>query len=579
MPLAAVTAPGLSAAQPGSRSARYRRVMESLCIRDEQGHLVTLRFSASQEHLWAPVAPKLDAHEKLWFIVLKGRQVYATTFFEALTFVRTVEQPGTHSVLIAQNLEDSHEIFNMVKRFYDHLPMPRLAPPRVKELVFPFPGGTSRFRVLSAGSAAKGRGTTQSCVHCSEVAYWPRPELLTGLIQAVPDLPDTVWVLESTANGKRGIGELFYQEWSSAISGESDLVPLFLPFTIMPKYQRSPPVPPEEWDEEERIMAEQFGVNGRQLQWRRATIKTKCKGDPAIFAQEYPLTPEQAFLASGSPAFEALAVLRQRPAIPEPIRRGRFADAVFVPDRKGEVRLWAEPTPQGRYVIGADSAVGTEVGARNREGDYAAAVVLDMATLEQVASVHGHIPTWEFAKTLNALGRYYAQALLAVEINGVGHAVQDPLIRLYQYPNLHRWKGKPDRVYHGRARLFGWETNVYSRPLMIEAGRRAINTGLVTIREEKLLAEIAEFKRSDEGKYEADYGHDDRVVALLIALRSREENYFGPRRRVDASMSEPSLPLGLRVVDHTALEEVGSRRISRLLRERVQQGVKHWMSY
>lgn len=88
-----------------SRSARYRRVMEGLHIRDEYGRIRQLKFSDSQEILWKHTEPRLDMGAKMWFIVLKGRQVYATTYFESLIFTRTMEHPGTHSLILARDVE------------------------------------------------------------------------------------------------------------------------------------------------------------------------------------------------------------------------------------------------------------------------------------------------------------------------------------------------------------------------------------------------------------------------------------------------------------------------------------------
>src|SRR5207245_4277896 len=211
--------------------------MEGLIIRSESSSLIPMKFSDSQNIMWKYVAPRLDAHERLWFIVLKARQTYATTFFMNLTFTRTLENPNTNSLIIAQDLDSATSIFDMAKRYYDHLPLPKMRPGKVKELVFHLGEGMSRFKVVSAGTAAKGRGTTQTCVHCSEVAFWQHPEVLTGLFQAMPDLGDTIWVLESTANGLVPPGDMFYNQWKSAIAGDSKLVPIFIPWFVRPKYR------------------------------------------------------------------------------------------------------------------------------------------------------------------------------------------------------------------------------------------------------------------------------------------------------------------------------------------------------
>lgn len=555
--------------------------MEYLKIRDENGKIVPMKFSASQEKIWEQVAPRLDTHERLWFIVLKCRQMYASTFFMNLTFCRTIEQPGTHSLVLAQDLDTSQALFNKAKVFYEHLDMPKFQPAKKREIVFPFPKGQSVFTVVSAGVSAKGRGMTQSCVHASESAFWLHPEILTGLFQSMPDVKDTEWVLESTANGKQGDGRMFYEEWQRAISGESFLQPIFIPWYTMAKYRGSyigrDPLPENEWDDEEKILNATFGIDGDQLAWRRYAIKTKTQGQIDLFHQEYPSTAEEAFISSGLPAFDRLALTALTRDKCQPAHRGYLTmtpgtkDIRFTHDPTGVVRIWQEPVPGHQYVIGADTAEGLE------GGDYTCAEVLDMGTLEQVASIHGSIAPWDFALMLNAMGLWYNKAIVAIEVNNIGHAVQDHMIRTHLYPNLHPWKGKPDRVHRGKAKLWGWETNSYSRPLMIEAGRRVINHRLVTIHEDKLFDELFDFSRNDQGKYEAEAGHDDRVMAFLVALRSREENY-APAKRIEV-MSEDMLPGNIRVVEIESHDALTRRRTARFLREKLNQGLnqKNWM--
>jgi len=548
--------------------------MEGLMIRNEQGLIVPMKFSDSQNIIWKFVAPKLDVHERLWFIVLKSRQVYATTFFENLTFTRTVEKPNTNSLIIAQDLDSAGSIFNMAKRFYDYLPLPKLKPGKVKELLFPLEGGQSMFKVVSAGSAAKGRGTTQTCVHCSEVAFWPHPEVLTGLFQAMPDLGDTLWVLESTANGLIDQGEMFYNQWKAAVSRRSKLTPIFIPWFTMPKYREAPWLPEEEWDEEEKLLSETFndmGLDGYSLRWRRNAIETKCQGLIEMFHQEYPSTPEEAFISKGLPAFDFLAILRQQKNICNPKERYVLDGDTLVLDDTGELEVWKTPIPSHQYAIGVDTSEGV------KGGDYSCAQIIDMDDLEQVGVIHGLLQPYDLSKLLNRVGHWYNDAIINVEVKNTGWAVQDYLMRIFNYPRFHPWKGKPDRVLTGQVRLWGWDTNSYSRPLLIEAGRRAINKALITIHDSATLDEIKQFSRQDSGYYEAEAGHDDRVLALLLALRTREENY-SPVHFSSSGLefSEPDFR-GVRIVEASDRDVLGLRKIHSLLKQKAATAVRTWM--
>lgn len=563
------------ATPPLTRADRYRRSMEGMIIRDEHGRLTPMKFSASQNIMWQYVAPQLNNHDLMWFIILKARQIYATTFFQNLTFIRTLEKPGTNSLVIAQDLDSATAIFDKAKTFYDHLPLPKLRPTKVKEIEFPFPGGSSRFRVVSAGTAAKGRGTTQSCVHCSEVAFWPQADVMLGLFQAMPKVADTIWVLESTANGLVGEGQMFYEQWKMAVSGASRLIPIFIPWFVMPKYRNLIALPEDEWDEEEAILVDKFGkwgVDGHSLAWRRETIATKTQGSVDKFHQEYPSTPTEAFIFSGYPAFDPLAILAQEDNIEPPSERGSMYKGRFEKQRNGELHIWKKPEERHVYFIGVDCAEGL-IG-----GDYACAQVVDFTTMEQVALLHGTIQPSDFALQLAEIGLWYNKAMINVEIKSSGWAVQDYLIKKHMYPLLHPWKGRSDHIKMYDTKLYGFDTNAYSKPLLIEAGRHAINKRILKIRDRATLDECAHFSKSDTGTYEAQVGHDDRVMALLLALRSGVENYTDIRPMMyTIEMSEPDR-MGVRVIHEDDFGAIRRKKMHDLLVAEARQSTKDWMS-
>lgn len=544
-------------------------------IRDESAHVAPMRFSPSQEIFWEYMAPCLDTGERMWAIVLKARQVYSTTFFTNLVFTRTSEKPNTHSLIIAHELPSAVDIFDKAKRFYEHLPLPKMKPSKVKEIEFAFPQGSSYLKVASAGTVGKGRGMNLNCVMASEVAFWPRPEVLVGLFQAVPNLPDTMWILESTANGMTGVGRSFFDEWRAATTGRSTLTPIFVPWFFMSKYRLDPALDEDDWDDDEKLLVRsfgEFGVDGHSLAWRRWAIETRLGGSSEMFAQEYPSTPSEAFLASGFPAFDRKACLLQARNIRPPKKSGYMERGKFYPSKRGWVNIWKEPEDGHQYVIGADTSEGSG-------GDYACAQVIDMASLEQVAIIHGYVQPWDFAHQIAQMGKWYNTALVAVEVQGGGRAVQDYLSRVINYSNFHIWRGRVDLIRPARARMFGWETNVQSRPVLIEAGRRALNAGLAIIHDEATLEEINHFSRSDSGKYEASTGHDDRVLALLIALRSREENYAPARKALLSPDAYAEPQIGVHHV--TAFETTYAlrRKAVKAIEERAKAGVDNWKSW
>ena len=137
---------------------------------------------------------------------------------------------------------------------------------------------------------------------------------MAALLQTIPDLPGTEIILESTAFGFND----FHRLWSKAEAGESEFLPVFLPWSIDPNYRRPVDdsfVP----DADERQLMELHKLEPEQIAWRRAKISAarECR----LFAQEYPVVASEAFINSAFNSF-----------IPA---------TLVIKARQGRSRLWA----------------------------------------------------------------------------------------------------------------------------------------------------------------------------------------------------------------------------------------------
>jgi hypothetical protein len=133
-------------------------------------------------------------------------------------------------------------------------------------------------------------------------------ETLNSALQAVPAKPDTSIIFESTAKG--AVGQ-FYDDWRAAEGGRSDYVPIFAPWFWDPEYVLELPSADAEnafgrtLDLVERRLVEQHKLRLAQVAWRRWKIRNDLQGSEAKFRQEYPSTPTEAFLTTGTPVFNA----------------------------------------------------------------------------------------------------------------------------------------------------------------------------------------------------------------------------------------------------------------------------------
>ena len=237
-------------------------------------------------------------------IVLKARQLGMTTYIAARFFIHTITQPGTLTVQVAHTQESAEEIFRIVHRFWENLPeaMQRGALLRSRANIrqIAFPHLDSEYRVATAADPNAGRGMTIHNLHCSEVARWPRDgaETLASLRAAVPDGGEIV--LESTPNGAGGI---FYEEWQQA--GETGYTQHFFPWWYEGSYQLET-LGLSVLTEEEEELVQRFGLQERQIAWRRSN-RAQLRG---LAAQEFAEDAVSCFRASGECVFDLDAIDR-----------------------------------------------------------------------------------------------------------------------------------------------------------------------------------------------------------------------------------------------------------------------------
>jgi hypothetical protein len=535
-----------------SRSTLYRRFMERLPVRTPDRRLVRLRFNAAQEQLWQVVAPRLDAGLPIQMIILKARREGVSTFTEALLTAICIFQDYTQALVVAHLKSPAERIWQMSERFVRSSPLEGVADIKRRAIRFRH----SALELATAGTPEASRSADLTCLHASELAFWKQAGALLAIRQCLPQEDDAFFVEvdESTANGMVDTGGLFYDEWNAAVAGESSMIPVFLPWHTFPQYTSRLQEPLDDMDGEEEALMNDLALTPGQLRWRRRVIADRCQNSVDKFNQEYPSTPEMAFLMSGLPFFRERDLVWVEPLI-EPGRRGRLIEhrgrVRFLDDARGPLRVFRPPLPGREYVVGADSSMGIQdQGAQ--EHSRSAAEVLDMGTLEQVAEYDHAAPPHLFARDLALLGRAYNTALIAPEVQASGGGGGRELIVYlrdqYNYPNLHRWS-TPDRIRQGQPVLYGWETNARTRPRMIARIQEVVLEKGVTLHSRALVRQLRAFGESDSGKLEALAGHDDLLFAFGIALMSRSENYV-VKRGVPLHASPP-FPFAQAGVEHT----------------------------
>ena len=510
-----------------------------LVIRNKKQELVPLRFNEAQSNLYAVIRQQAALGKPIRIIILKGRQEGISTVTEALMFQDTVTRPNVKALIVAHDSGATGNLFKMNKLFYDCLPR-RMQPMRknsnAKELVFENPtrepkekakrpGLRSSIRCQTAGSGSVGRSDTLTNVHISEYAFWPKDkkDLLLGIMQTVPNDPSTMVVIESTANGYDHFKEL----WDGAENGTNEWIPVFLPWYLEKGYRMAVP-PGTEWTEEERQLQRDFGLDEEQLQWRRWCIRANCGGSVEEFRQEYPNTPAEAFLLSGTPFFDNQALAVQQMHAPEPAVTGWFTyDAPeeqgekprnwqFTPAADGAVRIWKEPEKGVPYVLGGDTA--------GEGSDCFTAHVLDNRTGEQVAELQQRQSEILYARQVYCLARYYNTALTAIEVNFGTYPVRK--LEEWNYPQLYQ-RERFDTYANAMVKAFGWQTTQSTRFQMLAELHTVMAESPQVIKSRWTLGEMIVFVYDKNRKPQAAEGqHDDLVIAAAIAQMARSQQRY-----------------------------------------------------
>jgi hypothetical protein len=487
-------------------------------------------------------------------VILKARQEGITSLILALFTIDFLFIENVRCVVISHEKDATTKLLRKVRFYLDSVKLNypeldafRLDTENKYELVNKYKN--SIFYIGTAGARAFGRGDTINNLHVSELSRWPDEEgLMTGLIQSVPTSGRIV--VETTANG---VGDYFHNLWKKSNTQEAAFRPHFLSWFEDPKYTLpifGGFVPTEE----EQEIAKTYHLNNEQLNWRRWKIN-ELNGDIDLFNQEFPATPEEAFIVSGNPIWSPTLLKKYLRRIEPSKWTGNIVGAYevfFEENEKGYLRIWKKPIAGHTYVIGADVAEGIEVpidGPKSERRDFSCGVVMDRNTAEIVAVWHGHIDGDQFGRQMEALGRWYNFAFVGIERNFQGLA---PLMvmRDLNYPRIYYKErigsqGDPITVD------MGWKTTRETRPLMIDELSKWLREERIHIYDNEIVGEMLSFVRYPDGQGRAaSNAFDDRVMALMIAIQMYIRNPMtelgNPIERPDNLLSQSEgLPIDL----------------------------------
>jgi len=216
-------------------------------IKTDKGFEDRIRFWESQEMILSIISNLEEAEKPILLINLKARQIGASTIYESILTHRVITTPSVTAILAADEPGQSEFLFNMMERFYNHLPW-WMKPHREFHVK-----GTQMFFdqidsliIVDSGNRRQGgigQGKSVQLGHLSELATWQYPDMITeDLMPAIESgmSPRTFFVMESTAKGE---GNDWHNWWRLAKRNKfHGFTPIFIPwYAIKEKYAANPP--------------------------------------------------------------------------------------------------------------------------------------------------------------------------------------------------------------------------------------------------------------------------------------------------------------------------------------------------
>ena len=530
-----------------------------LSIVDRQtGKIVKLRRNTAQRMLTDLANDQRKRGEPIRICVLKARRLGLSTMAEAMLFRMALTIPNFETCVVSHEQRSANAIFRMTNLFKDTCELKRPEKFSNRQEIEWAEPHRSAIRICAVGSEGIGRGNTIHGLHLSEVGYWSEAyaaAAFTSVVTAVPDAPGTMIIIESTANG---VGGVFFEAFMAAQRGESNYAPLFIPWMADKEYSLDIPLddhrwesmPPEHREDEPRLRT--LGCTDKQLAFRRWMIGSKCQGDPYVWNQEYPATPDDAFISSGRPFFNPSVVAKGYKKASEaekakPAKRYTITKTgEFVLDPRGPMRVWEEPQHGKDYLICADVARGEVVENQvgKRLGDASTYGVWDREFRREIAVWHSRTPPDILAEQLFHTGKRYGNAEITVEANGPGYVCVMTLLNM-QYPNVTRRqimdKATTATLFPGSQQFIesGFYTTPKSRPTMLADMERLVRREEIEILEQECWQEMATFQYNQSGKPVARAGaYDDRVLRVGIACAMMGDDIWEERRRAKRNTPE-----------------------------------------
>jgi len=193
-------------------------------------------------------------------------------------------------------------------------------------------------------------------------------------------------------------------------------------------------------------------------------------------------------------------------------KRYDILNSEIMENHYGDLEVFRKPEKGVNYIIGGDTAEGLA------HGDSQIMVVINCVTEEIDAVYKSQITADEYPNLAIGLGKYYNNALLAIEANFEGRWINSAIVGM-GYPNVY-YRQAFDDITKSMTKTYGWLT---SGGRSGTRGTALMSLKAIVLRPEErqfplgLLEEMESFVMDSKGRPAALSGkHDDLIMASAI---------------------------------------------------------------
>lgn len=508
-------------------------------------------LNAAQRKLLKELEKMRLAGLPIRIILLKARQWGGSTLTQFyMMWIQSIHRENWHSVIATQVLGQASVILNMydnATKAYpiNNLTLANFGKGNVKQI-------KERGCRICLGSMERPnslRSDNYSMAHFSEVGLWKTTkgktpkDVISSITTSILQEPYTVIVEESTAKGQ---GTYFHKKWLSSVKGENGYSPVFIAWFEIEMYRKFFNNEKEKSDFYNNLNDKgkylwSLGATLEGINWYINYQHTEDLDDWQM-QEEFPSTPEEAFVSSGQRVIPLRYMEQARKSIREPMfigdvigdgQKGRqaFQHIRLEANSKGFFKVWKHPdfnnTLRNRYVVSVD------IGGRSTAADKSVIRVIDRfwrsdeGVDEFVATWRGNMDVdlviWKAAQ----IAMLYDNALLVVESNTIetkyqntegdhSYTVFDEIVDFYS--NLYV-RDDPQKIIDGLPPKYGFHTNKQTKGTLIDNLVAAFRDNNFIEHDQDMMDESDQYERKDDGTYGAKDGcHDDVLMASAIGL-------------------------------------------------------------